>query len=68
MMFKPQSITTGLFLLIAMFTASAAQASEDLRLQVEETETAFAKTMADRDFDAAGCRTRGHDGGFHAGQ
>lgn len=39
-------------LLLLVSGAVAAQAPEDLRQQVEDTERAFAKTMADRDHDA----------------
>ena len=41
-------------LLLLVSGAVAAQTPEDLRQQVEDTERAFAKTMADRDHDAFG--------------
>jgi ketosteroid isomerase-like protein len=46
------TITGCLVLMMACNKASQNYALEDLRLQVEESERAFAKTMADRDFDA----------------
>jgi ketosteroid isomerase-like protein len=49
---KVSTLASCLMLIIGWSAASIAQASDDLRLQVEETERAFAKTMADRDFDA----------------
>lgn len=41
-----------LALLMGFLAIQPVQASEDLRLQVEHTERAFAKTMADRDHEA----------------
>jgi ketosteroid isomerase-like protein len=49
---RSSTLASCLILMIGWSAASIVQASDDLRLQVEETERAFAKTMADRDFDA----------------
>jgi ketosteroid isomerase-like protein len=44
--------TIAAFMLMMVSNAVTAQTQEDLRQQVEDTERAFAKTMADRDHDA----------------
>jgi len=52
-MIKTVLTATGcIVLMLGCFVSSAGLASEDLRLQVEQTERAFARTMADRDYDA----------------
>lgn len=45
-------ITTCLALLMGCSVTAPGQSPDSLRLQVQETERAFAKSMADRDFEA----------------
>jgi ketosteroid isomerase-like protein len=47
-----RGITTVAAVTLAFAAAAAAQSNADLKEQVRATETAFAKTMADRDFAA----------------